>query len=77
MKIILYKSYLWPPYQIEPNIDERLSNIDSKKVMHLKMTKIENDLDIYYVVWITNNQKQEKEIAAIMKKRNSSGGELI
>ena len=41
------------------------------------MTKIENDLDIYYVVGNTNTQRQENELAAIMKKRNSAGWQLI
>ena len=41
------------------------------------MTKIENDLDIYYVVVNTNTQRQENELAAIMKKRNSAGWKLI
>ena len=41
------------------------------------MTKIENDLDIYYVVGNTNTQRQENELASIMKKRNSAGWKLI
>ena len=41
------------------------------------MAKIENDLDIFYAVGNTNTQRQENEIAAIMKKRNSSGWRLI
>ena len=41
------------------------------------MAKLENDLDIYYAVGNTNTQRQENEIAAIMKKRNSSGWRLI
>ena len=41
------------------------------------MTKIENDLDIYYAVGNSNTQRQENEITAIMKKRNSAGWELI
>ena len=41
------------------------------------MTKIENDLDIYYAVGNSNTQRQENEIAAIMRKRNSAGWKLI
>ena len=41
------------------------------------MTKVENDLNIYYTVGNTNTQRQENEIAAIMKKRNSAGWKLI
>ena len=41
------------------------------------MAKVENDLDIYYAVGNTNTQRQENEIVAIMKKRNSSGWRLI
>ena len=41
------------------------------------MEKVENDLDIYYVVGNTNTQRQEIEITAIMKKRNSAGWKLI
>ena len=37
------------------------------KTAHLKMTNIENDLDIYYAVGNTNTQSQENEITAIMK----------
>ena len=33
------------------------------------MAKVENDLDIYYAVGNANNQRQEDEITAIMKKR--------
>ena len=33
------------------------------------MAKVENDLDIYYAVGNANTQRQENEIAAIMKKR--------
>ena len=35
------------------------------------MTKVENDLDIYYAVGNANTQRQENEIAEIMNKRNS------
>ena len=41
------------------------------------MTKVENDLDIYYAIGNTNTQRQEIEITAIMKKRNSAGWQLI
>ena len=41
------------------------------------MEKVENDLDIYYAVGNANTQIQEKELAAIMKKRNSAGWKLI
>ena len=41
------------------------------------MAKLENDLDIYYAVGNTNTQRQENELADIMKKRNSAGWKLI
>ena len=41
------------------------------------MTKVENDLDIYFAVRNANTQRQENEIAAIMNKRNPSGWKLI
>ena len=41
------------------------------------MTKLENSLDIYYAVGNANTQRQENELAAIMKKRNSPGWKLI
>ena len=41
------------------------------------MSKIENDLDIYYAVGNANTQRQENEITAIMKKSNSAGWNLI
>ena len=41
------------------------------------MAKVENDLDIYYAAGNTNTQRQESEIAEIMKKRNSAGWKLI
>ena len=41
------------------------------------MAKVENDLDIYYVVGNANTQRQENEIAAIIKKRNSAGWKFI
>ena len=41
------------------------------------MTKVENDLDIYYAIGNTNTQRQENEISAIINKRNSAGWRLI
>ena len=41
------------------------------------MLHVENDLDIYYAVGNANAQRQENEIVAIMKKRNSAGWKLI
>ena len=41
------------------------------------MAKVENDLDIYYAVGNTNTQRQENELAAIMKKHNSEWWNLI
>ena len=41
------------------------------------MAKVENDLDIYYAAGNANTQRQENELAAIMKKRNSGGSKLI
>jgi len=41
------------------------------------MAKVENHLDIYYAIGNVNTQRQENEIAAIMKKRNSAGWKLI
>ena len=41
------------------------------------MTNSENDLDIYYAVGNANTQRQEIEIASIIKKRNSMGWKLI
>jgi hypothetical protein len=43
----------------------------------LKMAKVENDLDIYYAVGNANTERQENELSAIMKKRNSAGWKLI
>ena len=34
----------------------------------LNMTKVENDLDIYYAAGNANTQRQENEISEIMKK---------
>ena len=41
------------------------------------MSHVENDLDIYYAVGNANTQRQEIEIKAIMRKRNSAGWKLI
>ena len=41
------------------------------------MIQIKNDLDIYYAVGNTNAQRQESELSAIIKKRNSLGWKLI
>ena len=46
-----------------------MKNYIDSKVTRLvkKMTNVENDLDIYYAVGNTNTQRQENEIAAIIK----------
>ncbi len=41
------------------------------------MANSQNDIDIYYAVGNTNTKRQENEIAAIMKKRNSAEWKLI
>ena len=41
------------------------------------MAKVENDLDIYYGVGNANTQRQENELAVIIKKGNSVGWKLI
>ena len=41
------------------------------------MTQVENDLDIYYAVGNANTQRQEIEIASIIKKRNAAGWKLV
>ena len=41
------------------------------------MGKVENDLDIYYAAGNANTQRQENELAEIMKKRNFAGWKLI
>ena len=41
------------------------------------MSKVENDLDIYYEVGNADTQRQENKLAAIIKKRNSAGWKLI
>ena len=47
------------------------------KSSQIKMALAENDLDIYYAVGNTNTKRQENEIEAIIKKRNSAGWKLI
>ena len=41
------------------------------------MARTENDLDIYYAIGNANTLRQETEIGAIIKKRNSLGWKLI
>ena len=41
------------------------------------MAKGKNDLDIYYAVGNANTQRQEIEIASILKRRNSAGWKLV
>ena len=41
------------------------------------MIIVENDLDIYYAAGNANTQRQENELAEIMKKRNSAGWKLV
>ena len=41
------------------------------------MANSQNDINIYYAVGNANTQRQENEIAAILKKRNSAGWKLI
>ena len=41
------------------------------------MANSKNDIDIYYAVGNANTKRQENEIAAIIKKRNSLGWKLI
>ena len=41
------------------------------------MSHVENDIDIYYAFGNANTQRQENEIAAIMRKRNSAGWKII
>tara|TARA_Y100000589_G_C27195837_1_gene646776 strand:+ start:5475 stop:5660 length:186 start_codon:yes stop_codon:yes gene_type:complete len=38
---------------------------------------MENDLDIYYAAGNANTQRQESELAKIIKKRNAAGWTLI
>ena len=38
------------------------------KAAHLNIAEAENDLDIYYAVGIAYTQRQQNEIAAIIKK---------
>ena len=47
------------------------------KSSQIKMALAENNLDIYYAVGNTNTKRQENEIEAIIKKRNSAGWKLI
>ena len=47
------------------------------KAVPYEIKKVEDDLDIYYAVGNANTQRQENELAAIMKKRNSAGWKLI
>ena len=42
-----------------------------------KMAKVENDIDIYYLVGNANTQRQENEITSIIKKRHSTEFQLI
>ena len=41
------------------------------------MANSQNDIDIYYAVGNANTQRQENEIASIMKIRNEAGWKLI
>ena len=41
------------------------------------METSQNDIDIYYAVGNANTQRQENEIAALMKIRNERGWKLI
>ena len=41
------------------------------------METSKNDIDIYYAVGNSNTQRQENEIASIMKIRNEAGWKLI
>jgi len=41
------------------------------------MVRVDNDIYIYYEVGNANTQRQENELTAIMKKRNSAGWKLI
>ena len=47
------------------------------KPAHFNISHVENDLDIYYAVGNANTQRQENEIAAIMRQRKSAGRKLI
>ena len=51
--------------------------LNLNKAVHFNMARSENDLDIYYAAGNANTQRQENEIAAIIKKRNASGWKLI
>ena len=41
------------------------------------MAELKNDLDIYFSAGNANTQRQERELNAIIKKRNTSGWKLI
>jgi len=41
------------------------------------MAKSQNEIEIYYAVGNANTQRQENEIASIMKIRNEAGWKLI
>ena len=41
------------------------------------MATSQNDIDIYYAVGNANTNRQENEITAIIKKRNSAGWKLV
>ena len=51
--------------------------LNLNKAVYFNMARAENDLDIYYAVGNANTQRQENEIEAIMRKRNSAGWKLI
>ena len=53
-----------------------MSNINYEQSIALKNDK-NRKWSLYYVVGNTNTQRQENELAAIMKKRNSAGWKLI
>ena len=77
MKVKPYNTYFQSHYRIYSSIDERLRNINFEQTAYLNKSHVENDLDIYYSVCNANTQRQENEIAAIMRKRNSAGWKLI
>ena len=75
VKVIQYKDYFIHPIQTAlVTIKECFILTMKKEAESLNMVKGENDLDIYYAVGNTNTQRQENEIAAIMKKRNFQDG---
>ena len=72
------KTYIYLTYQIYLGIWlQDLVLLTLNKAACFNMAKVENDLDIYYAVGNANTQRQENEIAAIIKKRNSAGWKLI